>query len=301
MKECRTCAKESSLKAAPMIASKLPDYPWQKIGTDLFQLKGVTYLLLVDYFSRYPEIHKLKTTNSSEVIKVMKTVFARFGIPEIVLSDNGPQYASQKFRDFGGSYGFKHITSSPLYPQSNGQAERTVKTIKKLLRLSEDPEMALLTYRSTPFPWCGLSPAELLMGRRLRSNIPLQTSQLVPTWNYLDKFKKDNRHFKEMQKEHFDRRHRTKELPELPTDQDVWVRTGRPEPAKVIRPADTPRSYIVHTDTGQELRRNRQHLVEQPGQDQPQSRTMDQEQPREREPIQTRSKTGTRINPPERW
>ena len=168
------------------------------MAEDLFQLKGVTYLLVVDYSSRYPEIYKLRTTNSSEVIKLMKTTFSRFGIPEVVFSDNRPQYASQQFKDFGRSYGFQHVTSSPHYPQSNGQAEITVKMIKQLLSTAEDRDLALLIYRSTPFPWCGLSPAELLMGRRLRSNIPLQNSQLTPAWGYLEKFKENNKHFKRL-------------------------------------------------------------------------------------------------------
>ena len=301
VRECRTCAREAVEKTAPMIACELPDYPWQKIGTDLFQLKGVTYLLVVDYFSRYPEIYKLRTTNSSEVIKLMKTTFSRFGIPEVVFSDNGPQYVSQEFKDFGRSYGFQHVTSSPHYPQSNGQAERTVKTIKQLLSSAEDQDLALLIYRSTPFPWCGLSPAELLMGRRLRSNIPLQNSQLTPAWDYLGKFKENNKRFKDQQKRDFDRRHRVKNLPDLSLDQDVWVKTGQPEQAKVIRPAGTPRSYIVQTNTGQELRRNRQHLTVQPGEDLNQLPTSRKDEQSVREPIQTRSKTGTKITPPERW
>ena len=99
------------------------------------------------------------------------------GVPETVVSDNGPQYSSLEFAEFTKEYGFNHVTSSPYFPQSNGQAERTVQTVKKnLLKDSTDHHMALLTYRSTPFPWCNLSPAELLMGRRIRSNIPLKTS-----------------------------------------------------------------------------------------------------------------------------
>ena len=61
----------------------------------------------------------------------MKKIFARFGIPETVMCDNGPQYISQEFEQFAKSYGFTHVTSSPLFPQSNGQAERTVQTVKK--------------------------------------------------------------------------------------------------------------------------------------------------------------------------
>lgn len=131
-----------------MIPTDTPDYPWQNVGTDLFQLKGDTYLLVVDYFSRYPEIKKIASKTSLNIISALKPFFARFGIPETVLSDNGPQYASHEFQEFSEAYDFNHVTISPLFPQSNGQAERTVQTVKRLLKESPDPDMALLTKRT---------------------------------------------------------------------------------------------------------------------------------------------------------
>lgn len=162
-----------------MIATPLPEYPWQKVSSDLFQLNGAQYIVVVDYFSRYPEVIKLSTTTSHQIIEVLKKIFSRHGIPEIVVSDNGPQYSSREFCEFAESYAFTHVTSSPHYAQSNGHAERTVKTVKKLLQEAEDPHMALLTYRSTPFPWCGLSPSELLMGRQLRANLPIEKKSII--------------------------------------------------------------------------------------------------------------------------
>ena len=156
-------------KREPLLITPLPDYPWQMIGTDLFELSGEHYLLVVDYFSRYPEIAKLASTTSAPLITSLKLIFARHGIPEIVPSDNGPP---QEFSTFAKLYGFRHTTSSPRYPQSNGQAERTVKTVKQMLKQTQDPYLALLNYRATPLPWCKCSPAELLMGRRLRTRVP---------------------------------------------------------------------------------------------------------------------------------
>ena len=69
--------------------------------------------------------------------------------------------------------------------QSNGQAERTIQTVKHILRKSDDPYLALLSYRATPLPWCNLSPSELLMGRRLRTTLPQTTHHLIPKWPYL--------------------------------------------------------------------------------------------------------------------
>ena len=102
-----------------MIPTELPEYPWQKVGTDLFHFKGSTYLIVVDYFSRYPEVQKLASTSSRSVIEVLKTIFSRFGIPEVVVSDNGPQYSSLEFKQFAEGYDFCHTTSSPLFVQSN--------------------------------------------------------------------------------------------------------------------------------------------------------------------------------------
>ena len=166
VKQCQVCTKDASHSKEPMIASQLPDYPWQKVGPDLFELGGSTFLLVVHYFSRL-EISKLTTTSSSSIITVLKSIFARYtyGIPEVMISDNGPRFVSWEMKQFAGQYGSNHITSSPHYPQSNGQAEHAIQTVKKLLKQVEDPWMALLNYHAAPLPWCNLSPAELLKGR----------------------------------------------------------------------------------------------------------------------------------------
>ena len=79
-------------------------------------------------------------------------------------------------KSFAGSYGFELLTSSPRYPQSNGLVERTIKSVKMLLKDSPDPYMALLSFHSTPIPWCHFSPAELLMGRKLKTDVPVPKS-----------------------------------------------------------------------------------------------------------------------------
>ena len=119
VKFCPECTKDSFQNCEPMIASSLPNYPWQIIGTDLFQHKGTTYLVVVDYFSRYPEIAKLTDTTSKGVIAALRPMFARHGIPEVLRSNNGPQYVSQEMTDFATSYGFTQVTSSQHYPRSN--------------------------------------------------------------------------------------------------------------------------------------------------------------------------------------
>ena len=118
IKRCPECSREADAQKEPLIASPLPDYPWQMIGSDLFELSRVTYLnlLLMDYFSRYPEVVKLTSTTSVAVITTMKSIFSRHGILEVVLSDNGPQYLFHEFEQFTKVYNFQHLTSSPQFP-----------------------------------------------------------------------------------------------------------------------------------------------------------------------------------------
>ena len=163
------------------------------------------------------------------------------------------------YKDFAKSYRFRHETSSPLYPQSNGLAE-LVQTAKRLLSRSDDPQLALLTYRATPLPWCNLSPAQLLMGRSLRTTVHQVTSHLIPKWNYLEEFREKDKDFKEKQKRDYDCHYRTSEMPDIPEDTAVWIRSGnKPQKGRVVACANKPRSYLVDTSTGR-LRRNRSHL-----------------------------------------
>ena len=180
VKQCHTYSQRSTPPVEPMIASKLPDYLWQKVGADVFELEGIK---LVDYFSNYIEIIKLTSTTSGTIIFVLKTVFSRYGIPEQLISDNGPQFASREMNMFSTSYGFEHVMSIPHYPQENGQAERAVQTTKRLLSTRADPALSLLSYRTTAKPWCGCSPAELLMGRGVGSEYKSHnySNSLFPT------------------------------------------------------------------------------------------------------------------------
>ena len=160
-----------------------------------------------------------------------------------------PILSPKSMKAFASSYGFKHITSSPHYPQSNGQAERTVKTVKGLLQDSPDIFLSLLSYRATPLPWCGLSPSELLMGRKLRTDVPETKRLLTPNCPHLKGFAEKDKEMKEWQ-------HRVRTVPTLPDDTPVWVNTqGRQVPGRVITTAGTPWSYVVEVPSDQ-VRRN---------------------------------------------
>ena len=193
----------------------------------------------MDYFSRYPEVYKLTTTTSKNIIISLKTAFSRHGIPETLRTDNGPQFSLIEFAEFVQQYDFTHNISSLHFPASNGQAERTVQTIKQLLKNADDHCIALLSNRATPFSWRGKSPAELSMGRKIRTLLPQTTASLVPQWHYLPEFKTANKRFKDQQKNYYDVRHRVHSLPDIPDNTDVWITTnGQNSTGKTIRRAD---------------------------------------------------------------
>ena len=123
IQKCPKCARECKPNKEPLLPTTLPEYPWQQVATDLFTLKGSDYLVVADYFSSYPEVIQMRPTTSLSVINTLNSVFARHGIPKTLRSDNGPQFTSREFANFADSYQFRHTTSSPHYPASNGQAE----------------------------------------------------------------------------------------------------------------------------------------------------------------------------------
>ena len=182
VKLCTACQElRNSNTKQPMISSELPDYPFQVVGTDLFYWNGQDNLIIVDYYSRYWEIFRLRNTTSVFVIQKLKEIFLRNGIPEVVRSDNGPPFRSRKFAQFSHNWNFLHNTSSPKYPQGNSLAERSIQTAKLLLtnslRTGKDPYLALLEYRNTPVN-NSATPAQLLISRNIRSTIPVTRDHL---------------------------------------------------------------------------------------------------------------------------
>jgi len=110
----------------------------------------------------------------------LKFTFARHGIPDQLLSDNAPQFSANTFAKFQKEFGFTHITSSPNFPQVTGEVERAVQTVKNVLKKASDSYKALMAYHATPLE-SGLSPAELLMARKIPTAVPILPSHLPGT------------------------------------------------------------------------------------------------------------------------
>ena len=261
--KCSVCNtfKRNNVKE-PLMCHEIPDRAWSKVGLDLFHFDQDEYLLCVDYYSKYPEIARLPQTSSKQVIIALKSMFARHGIPDVIMSDNGPQFASEEFANFAKTWEFKHITSSPGFPQSNGQSERTIQSVKNLLKKARechgDPYIALLEYRNAPLDGVKLSPAQLLMGRRLKTKLPTSAHLLKPELH--KDVHKQLKKRQEKQKYYYDRG--AKDLPGLDHGETVRVRVGTTwQPAVVQSDYNLPRSYVIRTPEGGVFRRNRRHLL----------------------------------------
>ena len=259
---CPTCTKHRTQHREPLKPVPRPALPWSTIGCDLMEHRGKSYLVVVDYLSRYLDVIPMTSTTSARVIAHLHSLFAVHGIPDTVVSDNGPQFGSAEFRSFATSYGFTHRTSSPQYPQSNGEAERAVRTAKGLLEKNTSLADALLAYRATPLA-NGFAPAQLLFGRRLRTTLPVTAEQLKPEWPDLTAVAEKEATQQDRQKADFDRRHATLPLPVLQPGDKVWLADTGAEGTVLEQLSD--RSYRVRIgSSGATLRRNRHHLIQQP-------------------------------------
>ena len=259
---CRTF--EIANPKEPLISHEIPDRPWAKIGTDIFTIHDKNYLITVDYYSNFWEVDYLPDMNSKTIIGKLKTHLARYGIPDQIISDNGPQYISKEFQDFCNKWDIEHLTSSPYNSKSNGKAESAVKTAKRIMRKCKesrsDPYLAFLDHRNTPSQGMLSSPAQRLMSRRTKTILPTAPSLLRPEVVDAKYCKRD---IKSRQDKHNAKYHPSAELPILQEGDTVRLQPFKLGEKKwqkgtVINRLDQ-RSYLVDTDSGM-LRRNRQHL-----------------------------------------
>ena len=258
---CEMCEKfNRNPQKEPLMSYECPTRPWFRISADIAYYAGNEYLVVIDSYSKWIELKKLKYKDSHELIKHFKEIFSRQGIPEVLIADNMP-FNSFNFRNFANQWNFKVITTSPNYPQSNGLAEKGVGIVKNLFRKNTDIDLALLEYRTTPIVTLGFSPSQLLNNRRLRSKLPVN-NKLLNTENINPKYVHDKLKSSQINQKKFYNRS-AKTLSSFEPGQNVYVKNHNNwEKGKVEDKYDTPRSYIVKTEQGQVFRRNRRHLRE---------------------------------------
>ena len=167
---CELCLKYSKAKnkqASNMsLGQEVLIHPWTKVATDIFHFENESYLLLVDYTSRFPIVHKLTSTMAQQVASHMKLIFSKYGWPETIISDNGPCYSAESFTKLMTDYSVNHITSSPHYPQSKSLAEKYVQIVKNLFYKAKeegtDLYRSLMIFRNTPLSHKLQSPMQIL-------------------------------------------------------------------------------------------------------------------------------------------
>lgn len=193
--------------------------------------------------------------------RMPKSIYACHGIPVIVLRDNRSQFSCEASADFTQNHSFQHTTGSPHHPRANGEAKRAVQTVGRLLKKAEGPYLAPLVYCDTPGP-TGPSPAELIVGRHLHTQIPVYPALLALGQVNNELATRRNCHVKERQMLRFSGRHAAQWLLRQHPGAAMWVK-DRKRSGEVLRQADTPRSYWVRTPRG-EVRRNRRALNKLP-------------------------------------
>lgn len=268
--KCSVCQRHRHYQPKePLKHSEVPTTPWSVVATDLFDCLGSKYVVVVDYYSEFFEIEKLEPdSTSATVIENISKIFSVHGIPDKVISDNGPQYSGHEFSKFASDFGFHHCTSSPLYPQANGMAEKAVQTAKRLLKKCDEDNksfyLALLNLRNSPRDEVTGSPAQRLFGRRTRTRLPTTSALLKPMAKQPSVVADRLTQYRETAKKYYDVG--AKELVKLQTGDTVRVRTADKQwqPAELLPSSEQPtqpRSYNVRVPSGRVWRRNRRDLL----------------------------------------
>jgi len=183
---CRACHEcqlvSQSSKPEPMKRTELPEGPWQHLAADLLgPLANGDYLFVViDYYSRFFEVRVVKSVTSAKMINCLEDIFAVYGLPVSIKTDSAPNFTSAEFEQYLCSHVIRHVTSIPLWPQSNGEVERQNKTLLKYMKivhsqgknLKTELNKFLLAYRTTPHSTTGIAPAEMLFRRKIRTKLP---------------------------------------------------------------------------------------------------------------------------------
>ena len=181
VKHCSSCQQNQAAPPhAPLQPWSWPTRPWSRLHVDYAgPVEGKMLLVVIDAHSKWIEAIPLATATAQTTAQQLRKLFSQFGLPETMVSDNGPQFAAQEFQEFCRSNGIRHTLIAPYHPSSNGLAERAVRIVKQGLKKLTEGSMSdrlsrfLFQYRLTPQTTTGSAPAELLLGRRPRSRLDL--------------------------------------------------------------------------------------------------------------------------------
>ena len=244
VKRCHSCQENRQNELETLLYSwNAPTEPWARIHIDYAgPFEGKYWLVVIDAYSKWLEIVAHQSITTLSTIKSLREIFSRFGVPKIIVSDNGTQFASKEFEAFCYSNNIIHAKSTPYHPKTNGLAERAVRTFKERMKASKgsaaDWELRLqrflIAYRNTPQKSTGRAPAELLIGRKIRTKLDLLKPDVSKN---IDKALIE-------QKLHHDKHAKPKIFT---TGQHVWVQniTGKGYQAGKVVKCNSEHSYLV--------------------------------------------------------
>ncbi|XP_055590384.1 uncharacterized protein K02A2.6-like [Uranotaenia lowii] len=227
VRNCEVCMEFSSNQCKPpMTTHPIPEYPFQRVNIDLGEIKTgnkkLTIMVTADSFSDFVEVDFLSDSKTNTIVKICKRNFARHGSPEVVVTDNGPQFDNVEWREFAREWDFMPVTSSPYHAQGNGKAESSIKAMKQLykkcVKSGADFWRALQQHRNTPNA-VGSSPNQRLFCRTTRSTVPIIANRLKPPKS--QDVEESIRHKRAITKMSYDKR--AKKLPELQVGAKVLV------------------------------------------------------------------------------
>lgn len=184
VKKCKACTLVATCDPpVPMARTKIPTKPWADLAVDFVGPLPSAHnlLVIIDYFSRFAEVIIMKQITANLTVRALHETFCRFGMPESIKTDNGPQFISSEFHDFCKQFGIDHVKTTPYWPQGNGEVERLNRSIGKRLKISQetagsdwqwDLRTFVLMYNSTPHSTTGVAPSSMLFGRKLKDKLP---------------------------------------------------------------------------------------------------------------------------------
>ncbi|KAF2890942.1 hypothetical protein ILUMI_15231, partial [Ignelater luminosus] len=259
VKNCYQCQKfQNSNPKQPLINHPIPNRPWQNLSIDFCEFKGNNCIVLVDAYSNWIEVKPTKTKSIDDVIIFLSDTFTRFGIRDIVFSDNNP-FNSLQYKTFADSFNFSIRYPSPHFHQSNGLAEKAVNIVKNILKKSnniKDLPFLIMKYNNTPLPMLGYSPSQLLLNRVMKTKIPISDEILKP--DFIDSIQKQLEFKQDKQKIYFDRN--SKILIKLNKGENITIQMGNYWKKGKVKDIVNERSYIVQDEFGKTYHRNRKFL-----------------------------------------
>ena len=255
---CTSCQEHQRAPAkAPLHPWEWPSRPWTRVHIDYAgPFMGKMFLIAVDAHSKWLEVRSVPSATSFHTIRVLRAIFAVHGLPELLVSHNGSSFNSQEFRIFLKRNGIRQVLTAPCHPASNGLAERAVQTFKRAMKKGATGDVEtkvarfLFNYRSTPHSTTGQTPAELLMGRPLRTHLHLMKPNTASRVQACQDRQKANHDYHAREREFF--QGQSVQVQNVPGDRK-WM------PGRVAQKSG-PLSYKVQLPHDRIIRRHVDHM-----------------------------------------